>query len=81
MSKPSISSLSPTSGAIGSSVALAGSGFTGATAVSFNGVSAAGFKVSSDTAATATVPTNATTGPVVLTTPEGASAGVTYTVK
>jgi hypothetical protein len=37
--------------------------------------------VSSDTAATATVPTNATTGPVVLTTPEGASAGAAYTVK
>jgi len=56
---PTITSLSPTSGTIGNQVNINGSGFTGATAVKFNGVSAT-FKVNSDTQITATVPATST---------------------
>src|SRR5579864_3115489 len=43
----------------------------GSTAVTVNGVAATSFKVVSDTYMTAVVPTGATTGPVVVTTPKG----------
>jgi hypothetical protein len=52
--------------------------FTGVTAVTFNG-SAASFAVASDTAIQVTVPTEATTGPLNVTTPDGA-ASATYTI-
>ena len=56
-------SFAPTSGASGTSVVLTGTGFTGATSVKFNGVSAS-FTVNSDTQITTTVPASATTGPI-----------------
>ena len=59
------------SGKVGSSVQIFGQGLTGTTAVSFNGTPAS-FSVASDTFLVATVPTGATTGPVVVTTPSGA---------
>jgi uncharacterized repeat protein (TIGR03803 family) len=62
--------LLPTSGAVGTSIGFLGQGFTGTTAVSFNGI-AATFNVESDTYLTATVPTGATTGIVSVTTPGG----------
>jgi uncharacterized protein (TIGR03437 family) len=43
---------------------------TGASSVTFNGAAAA-FKLVSSTEITATVPSGATTGPVVVTTPKG----------
>jgi hypothetical protein len=43
----------------------------GTTSVSFNGIAAPSFKVLSDTYLTAVVPSGATTGPVVVTTPGG----------
>ncbi len=63
-------SLVSTSGKIGKTVEVLGQGFTGTTAVSFNGT-AASFKVWSDTFLEATVPSGATTGPVTVTTPGG----------
>jgi uncharacterized repeat protein (TIGR03803 family) len=50
---------------------ILGQGLTGTTGVTFNGVAATSFKVVSDTFLTAVVPTGATTGPVVVTTPSG----------
>jgi uncharacterized repeat protein (TIGR03803 family) len=55
-------------GPIGKTIGIIGQGFTGTTAVSFNGT-AATFTVKSDTYLTATVPTGATTGLVAVTTP------------
>ncbi|MGH2517620.1 MAG: IPT/TIG domain-containing protein, partial [Ktedonobacterales bacterium] len=67
---PSVTSFSPTSGTVGTSVAITGSNFTGATAVKFNGTSAS-FSVGSSTSITATVPTGATTGKISVTTGNG----------
>jgi hypothetical protein len=50
---------------------ILGQGFTGTTSVTFNGIPATSFKVASDTYMTAVVPTGATTGKVVVTTPGG----------
>lgn len=65
--KPFVS-LVYTSGKVGRTVEILGQGFTGTTAVSFNGT-AATFKVLSNSYLTATVPTGATTGFVTVTTP------------
>jgi uncharacterized protein (TIGR03437 family) len=53
-------------------VQILGQRLTGATSVTFNGVPAATFSVVSDTYMTAVVPSGATTGKVVVTTPGGA---------
>jgi len=63
-------SLVSTLGKIGKTVEVLGQGFTGTTAVSFNGT-AATFTVKSDTYLTAAVPAGATTGFVTVTTPSG----------
>jgi len=60
----------PTMGAVGSTVMILGTDLTGASAVSFNGKAAA-FKVVSATEITATVPSDATTGTIEVTTPGG----------
>ena len=57
------------SGKIGWKAEILGQGFTGTTAVSFNGTPAAGFTVKSDTYLLATVPADVTTGPATVTTP------------
>src|SRR5207245_685954 len=51
---PTISSFSPTSGNVGTSVSIGGTNFTGATSVKFNGQSAS-FSVVSSTSISATV--------------------------
>jgi uncharacterized repeat protein (TIGR03803 family) len=56
---------------VGKTVEILGQGFTGTTAVSFNGTVAT-FKVVSDTFLTAVVPSGAKTGSVTVTTPNGA---------
>ncbi|HEY4661414.1 MAG TPA: hypothetical protein VIG91_07925 [Terriglobales bacterium] len=61
----SFSPFAPTFGPAGTSVTI--TGFTGATAVSFNGVPAA-FTVSPSGTITTTVPAGATTGPITVTT-------------
>lgn len=61
---PDVSSFSPTSGAVGKSVTITGTGLMQTVAVYFDGVQATEFKVISDTEVTATLPTGATTGPI-----------------
>ena len=75
----SISGFSPPSGPVGTSVTINGSGFTGATGVSFNGTSvgAGNFTVVSDAKITATVPQGATTGQISVTTPGGTGTSST----
>lgn len=57
-------------GRVGQKIQIFGQGFTGTTAVSFNGT-AANFTVVRDTFMTATVPSGATTGVVMVMTPSG----------
>jgi len=77
---PTIASFSPTAGSIGVTVVITGSAFTGATSVTFNGTSAS-YTVNSDTQITATVPSGATTGQLVVVTPSGSGTSVgTFTV-
>ena len=67
---PGISYLSPSSGAVGTSVTITGSGFgasqSGST-ITFNGVSAASVSNWSNTSITLPVPVGASSGPVVVT--------------
>ena len=77
---PTISRIAPPSGPIGATVTLSGSGFGGATSITFNGVSATTFNVTSATSMTAVVPATATTGNVIVTTGGGASNGILFTV-
>jgi DNA/RNA endonuclease G (NUC1) len=69
-STPQFATISPTSGQTGSTVVITGTGFTGATGVSFGDV-AAFFVVNSDTQITATVPAGARSGSVKVSTPGG----------
>jgi hypothetical protein len=79
-SPPAVGAFVPVTGPEGTSVSIAGLGFTGATDVSFNGTSAS-FTVTNDTVIDATVPTDATTGPISVTTPGGSDASaVPFTV-
>lgn len=77
---PTISRIAPASGPIGTNVTLTGTGFGGATSITFNGVAATAYGVSNATSMTAIVPVGATTGNVVVTTPGGASNGILFTV-
>jgi hypothetical protein len=75
---PTISSFSPTSGPVGTSVTINGTGFTGATAVTFGGVSAGTFSVNgAGTRITAIVPGGAVTGKITVTTPGGTATSAT----
>jgi uncharacterized repeat protein (TIGR03803 family) len=72
--KPASLTFSPTSGPVGTSVTITGTGLTGATKVTFGGVAATTFAVDSSTQITATVPTGAVTGKISVTTPGGTIA-------
>lgn len=73
---PVVTSFTPASGPVGTSVTVTGTGFTGVTAVAFNGVGAT-FTFNSDTQITATVPSGASTGPIAVTTPGGTAQSAT----
>lgn len=78
---PTITSLTPDNGTIGSTVVVRGTNLTGATVVRFGGVSAPSFVVNSATQLTATVPAGAITGAVSVTTVAGtASSAGNFTV-
>jgi hypothetical protein len=79
---PSITSLNPTSGPVGTSVTIAGANFggtQGSSTVAFNGVAATATGWSA-TSITVPVPNGATTGNVVVTVGGVASNGVNFTV-
>ncbi len=78
-----ISSIAPSSGppAGGTSVTITGSGFTGATKVSFGAVAATSFSVISDTQITAVSPAQATGSHyIVVTGPGGTSPTVSAAI-
>jgi sugar lactone lactonase YvrE len=68
---PTITSFTPMVAAIGSTITITGTGFTGATQVDFGGVPAASFSVVSPTQITAVVPLGALNMPIAVTTPAG----------
>ena len=83
ITNPAISSLSPTSGAVGSSVTITGTNFgsqQGASTVTFNGTAANSITSWSSTSIVAVVPTGSTTGSMVVTVNGLASNGVSFTV-
>jgi uncharacterized protein (TIGR03437 family) len=76
MPAPTISGFSPASGAVGSSVTVTGTNFTGASSVKFNG-QVASFTVNSATQITATVPNCSSTGTISVTTAGGTANSAT----
>ncbi|MFZ1889528.1 MAG: RHS repeat domain-containing protein [Candidatus Binataceae bacterium] len=85
VSQPSLAiyQLSPSSGAVGTSVTIYGTGFSATPsqeAVSFNGTPAT-VTASTTTTITTSVPTGATTGQVSVTCPAGLVNGPTFTVQ
>jgi len=70
-SAPIISSFTPTSGPVGTTVTVTGTGFTGATGATLNGTAVANFMVMSATSVMFDVPTGAGSGLIVVTTPSG----------
>lgn|SRR5271165_284791 len=78
---PVITSIAPISGPVGTQVIITGSGFVGATQVTFGGVKAVSYTVNSGTQITATVPAGAKTGKIAVKTAGGsASSKSTFTV-
>jgi hypothetical protein len=82
---PTISGLSAASGAIGSTITITGAGFFFANPSNLSikfwrNVSAVTYTIVSDTSITVTVPAGATTGRILITTPNGQAASSTFTV-
>jgi uncharacterized protein DUF4082/IPT/TIG domain-containing protein len=71
--EPKITSFSPTAGPVGTAVTIKGTAFTGATAVKFNGTAATQFTVRNYKTIKVRVPVGATTGPISVVTPSGAT--------
>jgi kumamolisin len=76
-SVPAVTSFSPTSGSVGSTVNIAGSGFAATNAVRFNGTATPSFVINSNTSLTALVPSGATSGTISITTPAGSTTSAT----
>jgi len=78
---PTVSSISPAAGPVGTSVTITGMSLTQTTAVTFGGVKAT-FTVNSDTSVVAVVPAGAVTGkPHITTKGGGASSPTIFTVQ
>ena len=78
---PSVTSIIPSSGPVGSSFIIKGSHFTGITGLQLNGTSLTSFSLINDSTLSAGVPAGATSGYVVVITPAGNAAGpVPFTV-
>jgi len=76
---PVITGISPAYGAIGNTVTITGSGFTGATAVRFNANrTVISPSIDSDTQITAVVPASTITGPVTVVTAAGTGTSEKY---
>ena len=79
--RPVILSFSPSSSPVGTAVTLSGTTLAQTTRVAFGGVKATTFVVNSDMQVTATVPTGAQTGRIIIGTPDGIAVSVgTFTV-
>ena len=76
-----VDQVAPTYGPVGTVVDITGSGLTTASDVQFNGVDAGAPTVVDDTHIQATVPTDATSGVVTVTTADGSVDGPAYTVQ
>ena len=78
---PTIVSFTPTSGPVGTTVTVTGTNFTGATGATLNGLAVSNFMVMGATSVMFDVPTGATSGTIVVTTPGGtATSTATFTV-
>ena len=78
---PAITSFTPTSGPVGTTVTVTGTDFTGATGATLNGVAVTNFMVMGATSVMFDVPTGATSGPIAVTTPGGtATSSTSFTV-
>ena len=71
-----IAGFTPTNSAAGSRITLSGQNFIGTSVVSFGGQGAAGVDVTNNTTMGVTVPPNAITGPISITTPAGPASSV-----
>ncbi len=76
---PTITSFSPSSGAVGTIISIVGSGFTGASAVKFSGIAATIFTVKDDGHINATVPSGASTGSIGVTVGGTTAFSTTFT--
>ncbi|WP_377130585.1 IPT/TIG domain-containing protein [Rufibacter roseus] len=77
---PTITSLTPDAGPVGTEVTVAGTNFANTQSVTFNGVAATDFTVAPDgNSLVVVVPAGATTGPLVVNTP-GGTAQANFTV-
>lgn len=74
--KPTLKSFTPSSGPVGTPVTIDGTGLTQASKVTFNGTTAS-FTVDSDSEITATVPAEATSGKIEITTKGGSAISST----
>ncbi|WP_083921230.1 choice-of-anchor Q domain-containing protein [Cytophaga aurantiaca] len=78
---PTIESLTPTSGSVGSSLTILGTSMSGITKIKFQGAAAVttGFTNNTESSVTVTVPVGATTGKITVTTAGGTSELSTQT--
>jgi large repetitive protein len=74
---PKLTSFSPGSGVVGTSITITGTGFTDVTAVKFNGHATSSYTRDSSTQITALVPLGATTGKISVVTAGGTTTSAT----